>query len=1077
VKSVLISFVLILSFAMPSISRADLELDAAGSGGVNTAIVNKLESDLKRVDTSIEITKNKISSAVEIGFLPDLYFVLGELMLEKARLSRVLKREKQPNTPEAEMDFTAEKRMEAEALENYKMIEDRYPNYKDLDKVLFTLGIEAQNSGRPDEALVVLKKIITRFNTSPYAPKAFLEVGNIFFEKKDFEFALEQYLKLIAQFPKSIEAIKAKNKAGWCLTYQGKFLPAFINFESIFETVKTMEPSPETAGLLEDTILAMIWPYSELTPKDFLDHPAWVNALVYFEGLTSDKMVYRKFLNRFGQRMELKIRHKDASQAYLELFRLSDDLLEKKGALEKYYFSMKKQRDGLIPLWFSKEVGQVLWQLSQAPTQKGSTKFDVKPFEPLMRDIATQIHKMGLKTKRKEDLIGAAEAYDHYLWVFPKTKWSASMQVNMAEAFYHGENFVQAGLWYHKASKSPSQKKNQKQILDSAIESFTEALKNSQNLNHVDRIQAREGFRVVANEYSRLFPGSQNIPGIRFNYAKSLYDEQKYGEAVAALRDFIKSHPDHKLTSQASLVLLDCFYVRNDMKGLANEGRTLASNSRIPANVRAEINRVVQQARLKGVQSIAGDFTSKRYAEKFLEFAKKNKGSQLGEKALLEAYASFKASKDPRVYSVGEAYLAQYMSSAQSKEIMSSLIQLAMNTSDYGRAARYLALYGVNFPQDPEAKEYLLQSAQINEQLGDLDSSAATFTQLGRAVDTARVYRLAQNWSALNETASRLGGAEGRYYQGLALYRMGRKEDGLLLLRRSLEENSSSPETKALVTHSAVILAENDLEEFRKQSEGKPLSVDALKSLIALYREIDAKIQESISRGAGTWVVSLLYLSGRLSQSFGSYLESASLPAQLNQPTFKNMLAQQIKTYKESARSFYANCLKAAEENEIFTKYVAACQSDGKMSLLENQEFNPRLRAEDDDTKELTAIRQKLVESPRSIELLYAYAKTLMERKNFSFAGSVLRRCIEIESGRAESYAYLGVIQMYMNLFDDAVLNFREALKRDPNNATALHGLNGLYKRFRFQRKLASIQSRMASAGNPKSPLHPWMKR
>jgi Flp pilus assembly protein TadD len=147
------------------------------------------------------------------------------------------------------------------------------------------------------------------------------------------------------------------------------------------------------------------------------------------------------------------------------------------------------------------------------------------------------------------------------------------------------------------------------------------------------------------------------------------------------------------------------------------------------------------------------------------------------------------------------------------------------------------------------------------------------------------------------------------------------------------------------------------------------------------------------------------------------------------------------------------------------------------MSLLENQEFNPRLRAEDDDTKELTAIRQKLVESPRSIELLYAYAKTLMERKNFSFAGSVLRRCIEIESGRAESYAYLGVIQMYMNLFDDAVLNFREALKRDPNNATALHGLNGLYKRFRFQRKLASIQSRMASAGNPKSPLHPWMKR
>ncbi len=1045
--------------------------------------VEALKEDIKKIENSIEVTKNKIKTSVEITFLPDLYFVLAELILDKSRIMTVLKKESNPNTPNSELDFTNEKRVQAEGIENFKIIEERYPNYVNLDKVLFAMAQEYLGMGNNNEALKVYKNLVSKFPASSYGLKAQFEIGNIFFDKRDFEFAMEQYQKLITMAPGTEEFYRATYKLGWCQSYMGNFLRSFDTFESIIdpkgERLGWLVESSESSEFVEESLIAMIWPYSELNPAEITLKAELSNPLQYFEKRTPDKSAYRRFLTRFGQRMEIKERHKEASDAYLELFRLSDDLTEKKNALEKYYSSMKKINIDLLPLWFSKEVSQILKALSDEARLKKSVKFDIKPYEPILRDVATRTHKMGLKTKRKEDLLAAAEAYDNYLWVFPKSKWTAIMMLNMAESYFHAEEFVKAGLLYYRLGvhKANFKKMSKKSLLESSIEAFTEALKRSDKLTNLENLQGREGFRAVSEFYVKKYPGSKNNPNIHFNFAKSLYDEQKFQEAIDAFRKFLNDNPRHKLAPQAVAVLLDCYYIRNDIESLLKEGKSLLKNKRLPPTVKSELKQIMQQAQLKGVQSIAGDFTSKKYSQQFLAFANQHKGSAIGEKALLEAFSSLKASHDLKAYTVGEQYLGQYPTGAQAKDILNSMIQMALATVDYVRVAKYMTVYGATFTNEPVSQDYLLQSAQINEQIGELDKAAESYSLLGRHQDEARMYMLARKWKSLIQVASRISGLEGRYYQGLALYRGGKKQDGLLMLRRVLEEEASSPLSREMATHAGIIVSEHDIKSFESMGARKTFSVELLKQKMESLREIDSRLQMGISRGAGSWVVANFYLLGKLSQNFSIYLSKVKIPNELKSAQFVQTLQQQSKMYSQAATTHFRNCIKTAEDNDVFTNYVKACRSAGKINLSESQEVTPRLKAGKSDTEVIIKIRKNLVQTPRSQNLLNEYVVALLKEKNYAEAAVVVRRKIEIEPEQAENYAMLGVVNMFMNQFDESVVSFKEALQRETLNATALYGMFGLYKNFEFKNKSAQLMPLLKQASKPKTIIHPWMKQ
>src|SRR5579862_3618549 len=113
------------------ISFAFLSAQLAGVGVSYGAEVQKsiaeLESDVGKIDKSIEVTKQKMKEIKDVSFLPDLYFVLAELHIEKSQYFYTISRQKEPTSKLEEIDFTASKKEKKQAIEIYQRILESFP--------------------------------------------------------------------------------------------------------------------------------------------------------------------------------------------------------------------------------------------------------------------------------------------------------------------------------------------------------------------------------------------------------------------------------------------------------------------------------------------------------------------------------------------------------------------------------------------------------------------------------------------------------------------------------------------------------------------------------------------------------------------------------------------------------------------------------------------------------------------------------------------------------------------------------------------------------------------------------------
>lgn len=1038
-----------------------------------------LQADLSKVESSVEITKTKIKSSKEVQFLPDLQFMLSELLIEKAHLLYTIKREKNPNTPSEEMDFSAEKRVLLEGLEAMETIEARYPSFQSLDRVLFYLAHEARQMNDKEKALKVYQHIVEKFSKSPFYIRSLVEIGNYFFDKKDFEYALKHFAKVLQQ-PVSPEHATAHYKMGWCESYLGHYLKAVMHFET---ALKSPPPVPDESDIdskksdfREEAIIASVWPFSELSEKDLQANNRFLKPVAYYKSISDNEVLYRKALKRLTTRLELKNRFKEAQEAATELFMSSDNLTEKLDGMESMYLRGRKIKLEYYQPSILKEVAATLYLLRE----KDRTK-DLAKYEPLFRDMVTRTHRISLKLRRKEDLHGVVSAYEDYLRLYPNAKSRNVVLLDMAEASFVAQDYVIAGNTYFKvgqdlARHKKAQLKKVKEYFDSATQAFNEAFKISDHLTLLDRAQGRSGYRGLVDAYVKIYPTDPNVPALRFNYAKSLYDEQRFSESETSLKQYLQQYPKSKNALQAAILFLDSFYLQDDMKNLVIEGKQLLQMRDLDPAAKSKISAVIEQAQLKRVRSIAGDFTSKKYADKFLEFAKNSKGSSLGEPALYEAFASLRAGSDPRLYEIGQQYLATYGSNPRSKEVLSTMILTSMTTMDLSRAAGYLEAFGQKYSNEPGARDQMVQAAHIYEEIGQAESAVNSYMQLGDREKAVQVAADHARWSQLAELAGSLPGTRGLYYQGLALWRLGKSSEALDLLRRVSGDRGRDKSDRDMAAHAGVIVSEAEIEDFHKLGAGEAFSVPLLQKKVAQYQALNRNLQLILGLESPRWSVASLAMIGQLNYKFAAFLAHAKAPQGLPPAQFQQMIGAQIASYKKSAVEYFKKCLEIAEQNEILTASVQACRSGGAIAVNEK----------DDSVRktELTAIkmdlppslRSGLLKNPRSMVFLNRTFLYFFNKQAYPAAQAVLYRIMEIAPDNADADANLGTVALFTNDVDMALASFKTALQKDSHHSKALRGIAGLYRRYQFKNQLQKILGRVRGTKPPSPPIHPWMK-
>ncbi|MBK7842618.1 MAG: hypothetical protein IPJ71_02825 [Bdellovibrionales bacterium] len=109
------------------------------------ASLEKMRQDLMKIDKSVAETESKIKEIRDARFLPDLYFALGEFLVEKSRYMYAIKVAENKGTPLNEIDFTMEKRPKFRAIEVYDILIDKFPKLAERDKAIFLRLMNCEN--------------------------------------------------------------------------------------------------------------------------------------------------------------------------------------------------------------------------------------------------------------------------------------------------------------------------------------------------------------------------------------------------------------------------------------------------------------------------------------------------------------------------------------------------------------------------------------------------------------------------------------------------------------------------------------------------------------------------------------------------------------------------------------------------------------------------------------------------------------------------------------------------------------------------------------------------------------------
>lgn len=1038
----------------------------------NAEVINKLKQNLDRLDKSIQITKEKVKSPKEVEFLPDIYFSLAELYIEKARYMYALKLEVKSGTPVEEIDFTAEKRIKQDAIETLQSLLDRYAKYTYRDKVLFAIAHEYREINDSNKAMKYYKEITEKYPESGYWAESQFLLGLIFFEKKDYEFAKQQFEKVLAKKESPFEA-QAYYKIGQCEIFMDKYLSSLFSFEKAL-AVKTKSKDNNTnqvKDIREEVLVASVVPLSDLTDQELSAYPRFLNSIEYYRELSYDKASFRRVLQRLGRRLTVKLRHYEAAKVSYELMKLSSDPQSRREAFESYYLSMKQSKKDYFPETIQKDLLETFSLLKL-------NNIEYKKYESAYRDIATKFHMNSNAASRIEDFKTAAVLYEDYLYFFPKTKFSGDMKINLAEAYFKSERFIDSGIQYAGIAKVIKNPIKSKDFYLSSLQSLEKSFEVANELSVLERFQSRAKYREVALEFLKKNKDRKDQIRISFNVAKTYYDEKNFEEAVKALRQFVINYPNEVQSTEGVLLLLDTYYIRDDLKGLVKEGNALLGRVQFHPQTKAKVQEILQQAQLKNVKSLAGDFGSKKYAESIIQFAKSNKNSTLGESALFEAFTALKAQNDEKTYEVGEDYLASFPKSLKSKEVLLTMTQMALVSVDIKRAQRLLTAYTQKFPEDENNKNYLHQAAVIAEQSGELAEAARLYKVTGDIEKQSQVLLQDSNWAELQSVASRISGAKGIYYSGLAMYRQGKKQEGLNLLRRLQNMSANDFETKNQIAHAGYILAYEDTLLFKTVGAGANFTPQVLKQKIQNFQEVDKQIQAVIKLGVGRWALAALYLEGKLNTEMVQYLSSVPVPPGMAVAQLKKVLDPQIKKFQSTASNLFTQCLITAEENDVFTSFVDGCRSKGLTSITEDKDLQKNFKQPSRGiaSDNYSQIRKQIYKDPRNVKAIHPLVKSYVAQGDYASALATLTRLQEIEPQNQSWKAEMGVVSLYMNNLDEAFSYFQEAYEKDSGNKTAIWGLKALYRKFSYAKKSSQFIARAKSVGRPDGILHPWME-
>lgn len=696
-------------------------------------LITKTEN--QAIQSLINIIKKQKGKPTE----PDLWNRLAELYMRRAKSGRFF--DLYRTSDEAAKFAPPEVRDESSAqnlrraIQVYYKIEKDFPNFREMDVVLFNNAFANHQLGTKNVANEIYQKMVNKFPRSSLVPDAYLALGELHYDEQKFAVALE-YFSNIEKFPNARVFSYGMYKAAWSLYNLHKSEEA-IN--KLVEVVKLHDPKTGRGkvnhNLRQESLRDLALFFEETNTPD--------KAYGFFQPLTSIEELGEVFIT-MGKIYESHSRYKDMNvflpvfierhptafhtlKAHVLLIQANEALRNRKMVIEQLRVAAS--------LCDSKSP----WFAANAQAGKETCDYDLASQNT---EIAKKWWELWLKNKQNAELAQETrEAFRILVAREDTSKPDLKSRYAYAELLFQLNDFRESSKQYEFVGTRSEDTQIKHEANYSALVALEKASQKGKLPEDDDQLLR------LCNQYLERHPKGGYADQVKFKVGFLAYEQNKFDVAEKTLKPLAIGNGAPDLKKKSEDIILDILNSRKDFAGIKSFAASVMSGAKDNTR-KTELSNILQEASFAEVQELAKKDKIKA-ARELVKFTRDNPNSKLAKDSLWQALSIYNA--EGRLIDGADTAVDYFSRYPQDKKSIPALKDAAKNYAESGLIV------------DSARTLELLARASPSEAERSYDTAAELYLVGGKPDDSRRVLKI----MAEGKSQSQQGILYGRILQSL----------------------------------------------------------------------------------------------------------------------------------------------------------------------------------------------------------------------------------------------------------------------------------------------------------------------
>ncbi len=600
-------------------------------------------SENKAIESLQQIIKKKQGAKEEA----DLWYRLAELYMRRSKSGRFF--DLHQDTPLLKLSpfpVANEKGSEAikRAIKIYTKIEMDFPNFKQMDSVLFNNAFANQQVAQFKQSEALYLKLTTRFPKSPLIPDGTLALGELLYDQGKFKEALEHFLT-VEKFPNSRVYSYGMYKAAWAyynLRDSDNGIKKLVNVVKTNPALQDGETPTNRHNLRREALRDLTVFVGDSYSADKL--------YSFFEDFTTEEELGESMIN-MAKLYESHSRQKEMNiflGEYIDKRSSGPDVVRSHLFLVEANETLKLRDKVITHLQEASDLCKrdATWRsLQKADILKASCE---EGFRRTSLDMAKKWWEIWLKNKQNVQFSDLTQKlFKLILDNEDPTKPDLKTRYAYAELLFQLEKYDEASTQYKMVGDKSTDPTLRHDANYAALYSKEKSIeKKSDPLKDAER-------KELATNYLAKHPTGKYATVVKFKVGHIAYEENNYVEAEKWLKPLtmLKAGDQPDIKKKSEDLMLDILNIRKDYAGIKAFTKQVVSSSS-DEDRKKSMNKIMEEAHFTEIQEFAKTGDKDQASQKLIAFAKEHENSKLSQDALWQALSILYA--EGRIFEAAE---------------------------------------------------------------------------------------------------------------------------------------------------------------------------------------------------------------------------------------------------------------------------------------------------------------------------------------------------------------------------------------------------------------------------------------